>query len=397
MSTLATPHFVPRDAQTWRNPFPMYKLLRDEDPVHYVEGDDYWVLSRFRDVAEAARDTGTFSSNQGLTIQYGEREKLGTDVTPLVFMDPPQHTDFRKLVSKGFTPRRVVDVEPKIREFVVERVRRLCDAGTADVAVELFKPLPSMVVAHYLGVPDADQPKFDEWTDSVVAGNASGDLEDIVKTVGEMMGYFAELVEYRKKHPGDDVVSDLAQFEVGGEEVDLIGILGFTFTMVAGGNDTTTGLLGGASELLTRNPEERRRLIEKPDLLTNAVEEFLRLTSPVQGLARTTTRDVELHGKTIPKDKKVLLLYGSGNVDEREFGDDAADCDLGRKIDKILTFGYGAHFCLGAAVARLQAKIALEELLSYCPNYTVDYEAGQYADGPYVRRYLHLPFDAGLR
>lgn len=373
----------------------MYASLRDEDPAHYVAEGDYWVLSRFHDVAEAARDTETFSSNEGLTIQYGEREKLGTDVTPLVFMDPPQHTDFRKLVSKGFTPRRVVDVEPKIREFVVERIDRLCDAGTGDIAAALFKPLPSMVVAHYLGVPDADQPKFDDWTDAVVAGNASGNLEEIVETVGEMMGYFAELVEYRKKHPGEDVVSDLAQFEMKGESVDLLGILGFTFTMVAGGNDTTTGLLGGASEILTRNPDQRSRLLAEPELLPQAVEEFLRLTSPVQGLARTTTRSVELHGRTIPKGKKVLLLYASGNLDEREFGADAAECDVARKTDKILAFGYGAHFCLGAAVARLQAKIALEELLARCPNYTVDYESGEYADGPYVRRYLHLPFDAG--
>jgi cytochrome P450 len=374
----------------------MYKSLRDDDPVHHEVEDDYWVLSRFRDVAEAARDTETFSSKEGLTIQYGEREKLGTDVTPLVFMDPPQHTEFRKLVSKGFTPRRVVDVEPKIRSFVVERVERLRNAGTGDVAAELFKPLPSMVVAHYLGVPDEDQPKFDDWTDAIVAGNARGNLEEIVETVGEMMGYFAELVEYRKKNPGEDVVSDLAQFELEGESVDLIGILGFTFTMVAGGNDTTTGLLGGASEILMRNPDQRRLLLEAPERIPQAVEEFLRLTSPVQGLARTATRNVELHGKTIPKGKKVLLLYASGNLDEREFGEDAAECDIARKIDKILTFGYGAHFCLGAAVARLQAKIALEELLARCPNYTVDYERGEYADGPYVRRYLHLPFDAGL-
>jgi cytochrome P450 len=374
----------------------MYESLRDEDPAHHAVEGDYWVLSRFHDVAEAARDTETFSSNEGLTIQYGEREKLGTDVTPLVFMDPPQHTEFRKLVSKGFTPRRVVDVEPKIRDFVVQRIGRLCDAGTGDIAAELFKPLPSMVVAHYLGVPDQDQPKFDDWTDSIVAGNAGGKLEEVVDAVGEMMGYFAELVEYRKKHPGEDVVSDLTRFEMEGERVDLIGILGFAFTMVAGGNDTTTGLLGGASEILTRNPDQRRRLLDAPELLPRAVEEFLRLTSPVQGLARTTTRSVELHGKVIPKGKKVLLLYASGNLDEREFGANAGKCDVTRKIDKILTFGYGAHFCLGAAVARLQAKIALEELLARCPNYTVDYENGEYAEGPYVRRYLHLPFEARL-
>jgi cytochrome P450 len=180
----------------------------------------------------------------------------------------------------------------------------------------------------------------------------------------------------------------------GGQEVSQAKILGMGFTMVTGGNDTTTGLLGGALELLTRHPDQRALLLEDPGRTRNAVEEFLRLTSPVQGLARTTTRDVEIAGATIPEGRKVMLLYASANRDEREFGPDAAACDVNRKIKRILSFSYGPHHCIGAAVARLQALVAIEELLGRCPAFRVDPEAGRYAPGHFVRRYQSLPFSA---
>ena len=171
-------------------------------------------------------------------------------------------------------------------------------------------------------------------------------------------------------------------------------ILGFAFTMVTGGNDTTTGLLGGALELLTAHPDERRRLLDDPALLPNAVEELLRLTSPVQGLARTATRDVELHGTTIPAGEKVVLLYAAANRDDREFGPDAEELDVGRRPEKILTFGYGAHHCLGAAAARLMGSVTLEELLARCPRFAVDAAGGRFASGHFVRWYESLPFVA---
>jgi cytochrome P450 len=174
-------------------------------------------------------------------------------------------------------------------------------------------------------------------------------------------------------------------------------ILGFAFTMVAGGNDTTTGLLGGSAELLTAHPDQRARLVDDPGSIPDAVEELLRLTSPVQGLARTATRDVEVEGRTIPAGRKVLLLYASANRDEREFGDDAERLRVDRRPRQIMSFGYGAHHCLGAAVARLQARVALQELLARCPRFAVDAERGEFAPGHYVRRYRSLPFvaDAG--
>ncbi|MEE8311968.1 MAG: cytochrome P450 [Candidatus Binatia bacterium] len=386
--------FQPRAAESWRDPFPMYRALRDHDPVHHVDWGDFWVLSRFRDVFDAAIDFQTFSSADGLTFRYGEREQLGVENAPIVMMDPPEHTELRKLVSSGFTPRRVSDIEDDVRSFVVERVERLREMGEADVVAELIGPLPSFVVAHYLGVPQEDRTLFDRWTDGIVAANAAGDVTSAGAAVVELYEYFTGLIERRRKEPGDDMISALVQARIDEDEVPLIKILGFAFTMVTGGNDTTTGLLGGSLDLLTRHPEQRALLLEDPARIGAAIEEFLRLTSPVQGLARTTTRDVTIDGTAIPKGKKVMLLYASANRDEREFGSTAEELDVERRIKHILTFSYGPHHCIGAAVTRLQARIALEELLVRCPRFSVDGERGIYASGHFVRRYETLPFHA---
>ncbi len=391
-------------AETWGNRWPMYRALRDRDPVHHVvpehPGHDYWVLSRHADVWTAARDHETFSSAQGLTVTYGELELIGLqDNPPMVMQDPPAHTEFRKLVSRGFTPRQVEAVEPKVREFVIERIEQLRADGGGDIVTELFKPLPSMVVAHYLGVPDEDRDQFDGWTDAIVAANTSSDgitgaLASVGEAVGSMMGYFTELIERRRREPGDDTVSHLVAAGVGadGDLAGTLSVLAFTFTMVTGGNDTTTGMLGGSVQLLHQRPDQRRLLIEQPDLLPDAVDELLRLTSPVQGLARTLTRDVELHGTTIPAGRKALLLYGSANRDERQYGPDAGELDVTRRPRNILTFSHGAHHCLGAAAARMQARVALTELLDRCPEFEIDEDEIVWAGGGYVRRPLSVPF-----
>ena len=206
--------------------------------------------------------------------------------------------------------------------------------------------------------------------------------------------YFSEMIERVRKNPGDDMISALVHARPHGGEVSLARILGFAFTMVTGGNDTATGLLSGAAELLTRNPDQQVLLAKEPRRIPNAVEEFLRLTSPAQGLARMTTRDVTIEGKTIPKDRKVLLLYAAANRDEREFGPDAEECDISRKIRRHVALSYGPHHCIGAAAVRLQARVALEELIGRCPAFRVDFAAGAFAGGNYVRRYISMPFSA---
>ena len=395
--------FALRAGASWADPWPMYAALRDHDPLHHVEAgnpaNDYWVLSRHADIWAAARDHETFSSAGGLTVTYNELELIGlADNPPMVMQDPPAHTEFRKLVARGFTPRQVEAVEPKVREFVIERIERLRAAGGGDIIAELFKPLPSMVVAHYLGVPDADRARFDGWTDAIVAASTeAGGVVSASDAVLEMMGYFAGLIERRRTDPGDDTVSHLVAAGLGadGDAAGLLSILAFTFTMVAGGNDTTTGLLGGAVQLLDQNPDQRRMLTENPELISDAIEEFLRLTSPVQGLARTATEDVTIDGRTIPAGRKVLLLYASANRDERQYGPDAAELDVTRRPRNILTFSHGAHHCLGAAAARMQSRVALTELLSRCPDFEVDESGIVWASGNYVRRPVYVPVRIG--
>ncbi len=384
----------------------MYRALRDQDPVHHVipphqPDQDYYVLSRHADVWAAARDHQTFSSAQGLTVNYGDLEMIGLqDNPPMVMQDPPAHTEFRKLVSRGFTPRQVEAVEPKVRDFVVERIERLRAQGGGDIVTDLFKPLPSMVVAHYLGVPEQDRAQFDGWTQAIVAANTAeggiaGALATVGDAVGSMMAYFTSLIERRRAKPEDDTISHLVAAGVGadGDIAGTLSILAFTFTMITGGNDTVTGMLGGSMPLLHRRPDQRRLLTDNPELITDAVEELLRLTSPVQGLARTVTHDVTIGNVTIPAGRRALLLYGSANRDERQYGPDAGELDVRRCPRNILTFSHGAHHCLGAAAARMQSRVALTELLARCPDFEVDESRIVWSGGSYVRRPLSLPFE----
>ena len=247
-------------------------------------------------------------------------------------------------------------------------------------------------MAHYLGVPPEDRVLFDRWTERIVQATAES-----TAAYGQNQSAFLELFEYatglierRKAEPGDDLVTGLV--EQGEDVASAMWIVGFIFTMITGGNDTVTGMLSSSAVLLDRHRDQRQMLIDNPSAIPNAVEELLRMTSPVQNLARTLTRDVTLHGVTIPEGKKALLLFASANRDEREFGPTAAELDVKRKIDKIVALGYGAHHCLGASVARLQCRVALEELLGRFPDYSVDEDTARFASGWSTRRYEYLPF-----
>jgi cytochrome P450 len=387
------PAYEPLDPLFHRDPYPWYRRLRDENPVHHTSSG-YWVLSRFEDVFQATIDTSTYSSAQGLTFAQDEIVALGLKPT-MVMMDRPQHSTFRRLISRGFTPRRVAGLEPSIRAFVRSRVTELCDAGAADLVEVLAGPLPSFVVATYLGVPEADRQQFGAWGDAIVDANATGStVRDAGEALAGLYGYFTELIAWRRSHPGDDMLSDLVVAEVDGRPLELDKILGYCFVMIAGGNDTASGLLAGGVALLSEHPRQRQLLLDDPGLVGRAVEELLRLTSPVQGLSRTTTRAVDLHGSEIPPHTKVHLLYGSANRDEREFGPTADDCDVTRQFRRMMSFGNGPHHCIGAAAARLQGRVVIEELLRAIPDFVTDRAAGRLAPGPFVRRYQSLPIGA---
>jgi len=388
--------YHPADPNLWRDPYPFYARLRDEDPVHRVEhrGRDFFVLSRFADVFAAANDTETFSSAQGLTYEEDEIAALGLAPT-IVMMDRPQHTVFRRLVNQLFTPRTVASLEPAVRAFVAGRVRRIAEAREADFVEEIAGPLPGLVVATYLGVPEADRARFSAWSSAIVQANAGGSVvRDAAQAVGDLYAYFTGLVERRRAQPGEDMLSVLVAADIDGRPVTVEEILGFCFVMIAGGNDTAAGLLGGSAALLTAFPGERRRLLEDPELLAPGIEELLRMTAPVQGLSRTATRDVEIHGTAVPAGHKVHLLYASANRDPREFGPDADVLDVGRRARRMLTFSSGPHHCLGAAAARLQGRVVVEELLATIPDFVADAAEGHIAPGPFTRRFESLPIRA---
>jgi len=392
--------YDPFDPATVRSPWATYARLRDEAPVYRLptgRGVTH-VLSRFADVFDAARDPATFSSANGLSLDGGDKAALGLLPT-IVMMDPPEHTAYRRLVSRGFTPRQVATLEPEVRAFVQRLVAAMADQLAAgdevDLIAALAGPLPSYVVATYLGVPEADRPRFDGWSTAIVAANAAGDVvNDARDAVGELYEYFADLIERRRAEPGDDMISTLAHAQLDGDDVRPEAILGYAFVMIAGGNDTATGLLGGSAELLAAHPDQRRLLVDDRSRIGDALDELLRLTSPVQGLSRCVLRDVTIHGVDIPAGGRVHLLYGAANRDPREFGPDADELDVTRRLPRIMTFSSGPHYCLGASAARLQGRIALEELLAAFPDFVVDPDAGTYAPGAFVRRFATLPFRA---
>jgi len=386
--------YDPVDPDLWRDPYPVYRRLRDENPLHYVPDRRFWVLSRFEDVFAAVNDSTTFSSARGLTFEEDEIVKLGLAPT-LVMMDRPAHTAYRRLVNLLFTPRRVAELEPAVRAFVRGAVGRLADAGGGDLVAELAGPLPALVVAHYLGVPETDRGRFGRWSSAIVSANASGNVLSAKEALGELYGYFTDLLAVRRRSPGDDMLSVLARSEIDGRPLEVDEVLGFCFVMIAGGNDTASGLISGAAAALTEHRGQRRRLVDDPGLVPGAVEELLRYVSPVQGLSRTTTRGVHLHGVSVPSGAKVHLLFGSANRDEREFGPDAARLDVGRRARRMLAFSGGPHHCLGAAAARLQGRVVVEELLASIPEFEADLTGGRYAPGPFTRRFERLPIAAG--
>ncbi|MYH87810.1 MAG: cytochrome P450 [Acidimicrobiaceae bacterium] len=388
------PLYFLRGREDWRDPWPAYSRLRDEAPLHratHDDGSDYYVLSRFDGIFDAARDTETFSSAKGLKLEKDAMAMFEDQAVPIVMMDPPDHTTMRRLVSRPMTPRRVLLIEDAVRDFVAQRLDLLVEnGGQGDIVEMLFKPLPSFVVAHYLGVPLSDRAMFDDWSSAIVQAAADGTVTDAMDATLGLFEYADKLIEWRRSEPGDDLVSDLVV--VGEELASPMWIVGFVFTMITGGNDTMTGLLGGAAELLTDHRDQRQILIDEPELIGSAIDEFLRLVSPVQNLARTTTRPVEMYGATIPEGVKVMLLWASGNRDEREFGPTAGELDVRREVKRILSLGYGPHHCLGASAARIQGRVAIEQLLSRFADFEVDAMAGRFAAGPFVRRYEYLPF-----
>jgi cytochrome P450 family 130 len=389
--------YDPSDPTFLSDPYPIYRQLRDTEPLHHHDEPPFFLLSRFDDVWQAVRRHETFSSAQGLTFHPDEIAKLGLAPT-IVMLDPPRQIALRRLISHGFTPRRIGDLEPLLREFVgslIDGMERLAlDGEEVDLQRDFSSPIPTFTLARLLGVPEADRDRFNPWVHALTALPDSGfDVTRLTanEAVTEMFDYFAHMVKTRRGEPRDDLISALVTAEVEGQRLTDWDILGFCFVMVAGGNDTTSSLISHGVMLLDDNHVQRDRLAANHSLIPNALMEFLRLEGSVQGLARTTTEPVDVRGTKIPANAKVFLLYGSANRDEREFGPTADQLNVEREIPRHLGFASGVHFCIGSHLAKLQARVAFEELLTRQPHVGVDVANGERALSSFTRGWASLP------
>ena len=370
------------------DPYPTYRRLRDEAPAYCNEERGFWALSRYRDVHGAMQDHQTFSSSEGVALERGTAMRIPM----IIALDPPRQTQLRRLVSKGFTPRRVAEMEPAVRALARKWLAPLVARGHGDFIEEFSAKLPMDVISTLLGVPDADQDMLRGWSDALLhrePGKASIPRRGLEGSAN-MIRYFGEAIAARRRRPGDDLVSALVDAEVDGERLADDEIIGFCFLLVIAGNETTTKMLGNAAILLEHHPDARALLVREPARIADAVDEVVRFDNSTQMLARTATRDVPLHDQTIPAGARVVLLVGSANRDERAF-ERPDEFDIRRGPTDHLAFGVGIHYCLGASLARLEGRVALEEFLAHVPEYDVDRAGLVRVHSPNVRGYAHVP------
>ncbi len=394
-------YWDPIEASLKDDPHPLWRRMRDEAPAYFNDRYDFWALSRFEDVERAHREPKRYSSAHTTVLE------MMTDEPQLegfmIFLDPPEHTRLRRLVSRAFTSRRVAELEDEIRILCAGLLDAQRDTASFDYVADFGARLPAGVIAALLGVPVADRDEVRRHIDRIFHLEADvGMVNDVsLQAMAWLSTYIRDQLKDRRDHPRDDMLTDLVQAEiVDGEgatrrlttpEATEFGVL-----LISAGTETVARLLGWAGLLLAEHPDQQAALADDPSLIPNAVEELLRYEapSPVQG--RWLTEDTELHGQVIPADSKVLLLTGSAGRDERMYPD-ADRFDIRRRFDMHVTFGFGIHFCLGAALARMEGKIALEETFRRYRGWTVDKERAVPLHTSTVRGYQKLPVDVVSR
>jgi cytochrome P450 len=393
---MAGPYWDPFDVEIDLAPYARWRRLRDEAPLYRNDRFDFWALSRFADVEAAHRDHGTFSSAHGTVLELmGEHVMHGSDM--MIFEDPPEHTRLRALVSKAFTPRRVRDLEDRIRELCVAFLDAQEGEQSFDYVQDFGARLPAMVIASLLGVPLEDQEQVRHLIDTTFHIEPGvGMVNDVsVHAMVELGGYLREQLAERRRAPRDDMLGDLVTVEMDDADGRTRRLtegeaIGFATLLVSAGTETVARLLGWAAVVLADHPDQRAELADDPTLIPQAVEELLRYEapSPVQG--RWTTRPVQLHGAVVPPDSKVLLLTGSAGRDERKYPDPDR-FDVHRPLDHHVSFGFGIHFCLGAALARLEGRVALEETFKRHREWEVDHDRAVRLHTSTVRGYAKVP------
>jgi cytochrome P450 len=369
------------------NPFPYYRYMRQSDPVHFNAQYGSWEVFSYNEVQQVLSDYATFSSSimgQG----GGPTHLLGVS---MITTDPPRHRQLRSLTTQAFTPRAVARLSDRIEELVDEMLTRVLPAGKMDVIEDLSYPLPVMVIAEMLGVPTEDRARFKKWSDAVVSftyGSSNSQLE--------MGQYFRKIVEQRRHEPKDDLISDLLAAQVDGQHLSEMEVLGFCALLLVAGNETTTNLIGNAILCFDAHPEIYDQLRAEPELLTGAIEEVLRYLSPVQFMYRMASKDVTLAGKQIKAGQSVIAWIGSANRDDTQF-ENADTFDIRRaNAQRHIAFGHGIHYCLGAPLARLEAKIALGAMLQRLPNLKRDRNKPlAHIDSPIMYGVKNLPVTFG--
>jgi len=356
-----------------RDPYPLYRRLRDEAPAYYNEELDFYALTRFQDCLDALLDWQTFSSAKGTVLELMDGGPL--PATMMIFMDPPRQTRYRNLVSKAFTPARIRALAPRIRALTVGHLEPLVGSSSFDAVGDFTARLPMDVISSLLGIPEADRDSVRGWSNDVLHREPGNPLptETGLRAMAELHAYFRDALLERRRRPRDDMMTQLTQAEIrdeDGRQVRLSDedICAFFNLLATAGNETVTKLLATSLYWLARYPDQRKLLAEDRELLPGAVEEFLRFDPPSQYQGRTLTRDLTLHGVRMPEGARVMVVNGASGRDERRFPDPDR-LDLRREVDVQLGFGFGRHICLGASLARMEMRIGLEEFLARWPVY----------------------------
>ncbi len=396
-------YYDPYDYTIDDDPYPAWKRLRDEAPLYYNERYDFYALSRFDDVEKGLVDWKTLISGKGSVL---EMIKQNVEMPPgtILFEDPPAHDHHRGLLSRVFTPRRMTEIEPKVRAFCARSLDPLVGSDGFDFIADLGAQMPMRTIGMLLGIPEEDQERIRDRLDAGLRldeGVMPDMAEDGRNTLSSSMEDFAEYIDWRADHPADDLMTDLlnAEFEdVTGTVRKLTReeLLNYIGLLAGAGNETTTRLIGWTGKVLADNPDQLKMLADDPTLVPNAIEELLRYEAPSPVQARYVTRDVDYHGRTVPEGSVLLLINGSANRDEREF-EDPDRFDITRRIGHHLTFGYGIHFCLGSHLARLEGRVALEEVLRRFSSWEVDWDHAEQAHTSTVRGWERLPVRASSR
>ena len=393
--------FDPYDYAFQEDPYPVYARLREQEPLHYNELHDLWVLSRYDDIQYALRTEGTYSNRMGVTIDRSAWNKDAHKVMSFLALDPPDHIRIRSLVARAFTPRRVRELGPRIQELTELYLDPALESGSFDWIKDFAGRLPMDVISEMMGVPQADRDEVRRLADLLV--HREEGVTDVtaagIDAAGKLFAYYAEMLAERRRSPTEDLTSALLGAQIDDDKLSDEEIIAFLFLMVVAGNETTTKLLGHAVFHLTRHSDQERAVFEEEFPVEPWVEETLRFDPSTQLIARLLVQDVELHGKVAPAGSKAVVLVGSANRDPRVF-DRPDEFDIHRdkdELSKSLSFGGGRHFCLGANLARLEAQIALRELVRRVRRIDVDHASAKRVHSVNVRGFSSVPMSVEVR